>query len=189
MLSEVAGAAAEVDAAFDFSQALQRFFVGGALLSEATNSSMPRDTIARVGGNLSIGTAQFPSSLTAKCWFDVGVDWTTQQPTLWCLESWIQRGKDRSERTNWHIYEDRSLCYVLRDQWADWLIEVERAEGPSKVPYAAAFYAVNNLCWLLHHHLEAYRRRLPRWDPKWPEWPHGFDDARRAYEYMRRYGR
>lgn len=177
-----------LDLAYDFAQALQSHFDHGVLLIGANGVPLPSGTLARVGDQLPIGTDQFPSSLRAKCWFDIGATWLVRQPTVWCVESWIPRSSDPRLRADWHILPDQSLCYVLRNQWADWLAEVAAAEGREHVPRAAAFYAVNNLRWLLHHHLEAYRRRLPRWDPQWPQWPHGLEDARRAYERTKSHG-
>lgn len=72
----------------------------------------------------------------------------------------------------WHVNVGGSLCYVLNEQWCDFLRPIYENDSDLLIEVASRF-CIDNVRYLLVRHLEAYRYRLTHWDPVWPAWAHG----------------
>lgn len=130
---------------------------------------------ATVSGTLNLTHSDGSTTVAANCSIRVYPAWRKRAPVLRCSDKWV-RGRERSETNpSWHVNSDGTLCYMLDDEWADVLAEVEDLHGLSATLATAAGYAINSARWLLYRHLQGYRRKLVSWDPQWPQWPHYAD--------------
>jgi hypothetical protein len=130
---------------------------------------------ATVTGTLNLTHSDGSTTVAAHCSIRVSPAWRKKAPILRCSDKWI-RGRERSEpNPSWHVNSDGTLCYMLDNEWADVLAEVEELHGVSAALATAAGYAINSVRWLLYRHLQGYRRKLVSWDPQWPQWPHYAD--------------
>lgn len=125
-----------------------------------------------VSGKLNLSYDGNPSSVNADCRFRIFHDWRLLQPEFVCRENWISRPSGH-RRADWHIYSNDSFCYVHHEQWHDTIRDTESCFGTGAALFDAAFLAVNNVRWLLAHHLYAYRNNLSEWPKDWPQWDHG----------------
>lgn len=137
--------------------------------------------LACVSGLLNLSYDNNHTSVNARCTFAIGANWHALRPALRCAETCVRGSNaDGTIDIDWHRYNDGSFCYMLNDQWCDSIQSEFHENGKVAAQEFAAFYAVNNARWLLYHHLEGYRRKLPTWDDAWPQWQHGAE-GRKEY--------
>jgi hypothetical protein len=158
---------------------LRSQFVDGEIALHPDQAVLAPSTLISPGvltvhGRLNLSHDGIRTSLNAHCRFTFSTEWRTQNPALRCGCRWVRlRHASKRLRADWHVYSDESLCYILPDEWADKLAEVEVHSGSAAAMATAAFLAANNARWLLYRHFEGYRRRLVEWPPDWPQWAHG----------------
>lgn len=133
-----------------------------------------------VEGRLNLSHEGITTRAAALCTFVIPVAWKKKLPSVWCRERWRREPlSDGIPDADWHVFGDGSLCYELPHRWQDKIPEAERVGGTPAALALAEDWMLNSVRWLLYRHLEAFRRKLARWDnERWPAWGHGYDGPR-----------
>jgi len=129
---------------------------------------------AKVSGMLNLSHDEIKTHKMAHCKIHVFPDWKSQQPIVWCLEPWIRHD------WNWHAGAGGLLCYVLGEQWTDFVGGVLKCEGAEAATRYATDLCLRNVRWLLYRHYIGHVTKMKIWPKDWPAWPHG-DAGRREY--------
>jgi hypothetical protein len=157
----------------NFAQALSKQLTSGAL--------RPREQFTIVEGDLVL-----EEKISAHCKWIVGNDWKNLPPMVSCDEGWMKFGPKENDYalSEWHVMKGKTICYMLSEQWGDYLGKLVQSLSDIDLTLCAAAYASNNLRWILGHHLEGFRLDLEHWHKDWPQWDHR-EKGVKQYEKLR----
>lgn len=122
---------------------------------------------AVASGTLNLSHDEITTRKTARCEIQLVPDWKSQLPVVRCREVWVRND------WNWHAGNGGVLCYVLDEQWRDFVGEVLDRDGAMAASLFAACLCLRNVRWLLYRHYIASITKLVEWPKDWPAWPHG----------------
>lgn len=120
-----------------------------------------------VKGMLNLSHGKIVTTVNAKVSIAIPCDWVKLPPKVRCQEPWVKIGMD------WHVYSDRSLCWILSDEWRD-VLEIQTLRLQlQEFEFFAAGWCMNNSKDLIYKHYLAEKLELKQWHPDWPAWRHG----------------
>jgi len=108
----------------------------------------------------------------ARIEIDISQDWETSPPRVFCKEHWVKRDID------WHVYSDRSLCYIYDREWADEVLSVQNLGEQDRALYLSDLL-LTFVIYLLDRHCLSEQLGITNWI--WPERPHGREKAEEEY--------
>lgn len=123
------------------------------------------------------GQVEIEQGIVANCTIKFGTDWYILPPKVYSSEPWVMSG------IKWHRFGDSSFCYVFGKCWQAGVLDVAKHYGIGPMlPHVAAFWMCDSVRWLLSCHWTAHKFGLKEWPKEWPGWPHGRDDASKAFK-------
>jgi len=121
------------------------------------------------------GNVKLQSNIITQLVVFITGNWSLIPPRIICSEKWLRRESD------WHIYENGELCYVLPDEWKDTIQENITRHGVRYAIEMGTVWCYDNVVDLLNKHWIAYCDGLITWPQAWPAWKHG-EDGIKQYE-------
>lgn len=141
-----------------------------------------------VRGSLNLSHGMVETSAQAHCRFLIPPNWFEIPPTVNCQEKWIRKDID------WHVYSDHSVCWVLDEEWQDYLRYCLKEYSWEDAEKIAVTWCLNSCSDLLYKHMIAYELGITQWPGhKWEYWSHGRrgkqEYSRRPITQVQKYGR
>jgi len=119
--------------------------------------------------NLSHGGIQIDQCADLK--ISIPHDWIDTLPRIICTSPWTMWRPGGNP--DWHIYGDRSLCWVLDTEWTFNLNRFFSKFSADATVEVAGYWCLNNVRWLLWRHYLSFTMGESNWKKHdWDAWPH-----------------
>ena len=150
-----------------FAIGLRSFFTKSKIEFHRTGSIL-------VYGEIPLNLPECPNEWDAQIAVQIGKNWFQQRPKVTCLNDWLKIDID------WHVFEDRSLCWVYSREWRENLRRLRGKTTNKNVCAHALAWMMRNTKFLLSCHMVGRSFGVTEWQPEWPQYSHG-DDALPEY--------